>query len=471
MKKILLILTLSLVSIVNSKESPMAREIKKMKFKPLQWTVPTVGKDIEKLTLPSGTTVYLKENHDLPLVEITVYVKGGAAYLGHGEKLIPELLVNSMVKGGTSSFKPEEIIDSIEINAIRIDQRAEDEYITYTFTFQTKYTPLALKIMDEILFYPTFCEEEVEKEKAKIEDNWERYIEDANNLLNEATKKIVFSGNPLSTKPNLEKIKNIRGTHLKEIHGLFFQPKNMVISVVGDFNGEALKEQLKNVFSEDKNNAKELTLIKPGELAQRKVYFVQKNVPQGYIYFVQDIPSGYFEEVYPLILVGDILGGGFNSKIVSKVRNELGLAYDTYAYFSTLSNMKGVFYAFSATRSDALDQAIYHIEDAIKQMVEGNITQAELDFSKESFLSSTVTSIRSDWAFVQRLALRSLFGYPDDYFVRLREHISNQNLNDIKRVSSTYLKLDKMAIIVVGDSTQIDLKKLEKFGTIEILEY
>ncbi|MEO0235980.1 MAG: hypothetical protein ABIM02_04565, partial [candidate division WOR-3 bacterium] len=70
MKKILLILTLSLVSIVNSKESPMAREIKKMKFKPLQWTVPTVGKDIEKLTLPSGTTVYLKENHDLPLVEI-----------------------------------------------------------------------------------------------------------------------------------------------------------------------------------------------------------------------------------------------------------------------------------------------------------------------------------------------------------------------------------------------------------------
>ncbi|MQK95353.1 insulinase family protein, partial [Escherichia coli] len=49
-----------------------------------------------------------------------------------------------------------------------------------------------------------------------------------------------------------------------------------------------------------------------------------------------------------------MLGGGFNSKIISKVRNELGLAYETYSYFYTLSNMKGVFYAFSATRSDAV---------------------------------------------------------------------------------------------------------------------
>lgn len=471
MKRLLLLLILISAPLSAGKESPMAKEIKRMKFKPLNWSVPTVGKEIEKVELPSGAVLYLKENHDLPLIEISIFVKGGIAFLTSGDKLIPDLLLNSMLRGGTKSFKPDELIDSLEINAINIDSRAENEYLKFTFSFQPQFLELAIKLIDEILFYPAFSPDKVEEEKAKIENYWARYIDDAENLLSEVSKSVLFAGNPISSKPDFERFRKVTREDLVRIHKMFFQPKNMVISVVGDFKNLEMKSYLTNVFEAGKNNNYALSAITPQPLTERKVYFVQKEVPQGYVFIVQDAPCGYSRDLVPLLLVGDILGGGFNSKIVSKVRNELGLAYNTYAYFSVLSNIKGVFYAFTATRSDALHEAIYYMEEAIKQMINGNITRDELELSKESFLSSTVTSINNDWTYLQRLALGSLFGFPDNYLFKFRDEVAKQNLETIKQASAKYLQPEKMAIIVVGDSTKIDMKKLEEFGPLQIIEY
>jgi zinc protease len=471
MRRLFLLIILLSAPLLAGKESPMAKEIKRMKFEPLNWSIPTVGKEIEKVELPSGTVLYLKENHNLPLIEISIFIKGGIAYLAPGDKLIPDLLLSSMLKGGTKSFEPDELIDSIEINAIKIDSRVEDEYLRLTYSFQPQFLELAIKLIDEMIFYPAFNPEKVEEEKAKVENYWTRYIDDAENLLSEVSKSVLFTENPISSKPNLEKFRKVTREDLVKVHKMFFQPKNMVISVVGYFNSLEMKSYLIDVFDAYKNNDYALSVVTPKPLIERKVYFVQKEVPQGYVYIVQDAPCGYSRDLVTLLLVGDILGGGFNSKIVSKVRNELGLAYNTYAYFSVLSNIKGVFYAFTATRSDALHDAIYYMEEAIKQMINGNITKDELELSKESFLSSTVTSINNDWNYLQRLALRSLFGFPDDYLLKLRDEVAKQNLETIKQTSAKYLQPEKMAIIVVGDSTKIDMKKLEEFGPIQVIEY
>jgi zinc protease len=104
-------------------------------------------------------------------------------------------------------------------------------------------------------------------------------------------------------------------------------------------------------------------------------------------------------------------------------------------------------------------------------MVNGQISEEELKFSKDSFLNSTVTSIRSDWAYVQRLALRSLFGFPDDYFIKMQKAIDKITLDDIKEASKRYLKPDEISLIVVGDSTKLNLNELAKYGEIVRLNF
>lgn len=466
-KSLLLLLIVS--TMYGEKESPMAREIKKMKFEPLKWEVPAVGKDIKKVAGESGIVLYIKENHSLPLVEINVYIKGGPAYMEYGQKLHPWLIASCLMRGGTLSYDPDELIDSLEFNAIDINVKSNDEYFSLSMAFQPQFEELAIKLMEEILFKPRFDAEIVYNEKLKIINEWQRSMDDPGQLLYEASKEVLYNGHPLGSKPDFESFNAVTPQEILGIHKRFFQPKNMVVSVVGDINSDNLVNILFSVFDSKYNNDYDLELKPAPTLGERKVYFVQREIPQGYIHFVQDAPAGYFEDTYKISLVSDILGGGFNSKIVSKVRNELGLAYSTYAYFSSLTNLKGTFYAFSATRSDAVEQSIYCIEDVIKQMENGQISEEELNLSKESFLNSSVTSVRNDWAYVQRLALRSLFGFPDDYFERMNDEIKDLTLQDIKDASKEYLDHEKMSIIIVGDSTKINLKTIEKFGPIELL--
>lgn len=463
-----LIATLMFTSLVfgGGRESQMAKEIKRMKFNPLKWEVPEVGKEINKTVLPSGTIVYSKENSTLPIIEVTIFIKAGAAYLPEGYGLVPELLLRNMLRGGTKSFSPEELIDSIEYNAIQIRHRSENEYCSITFTFDKKARDLVEKLIYEILFAPRIDESVLNLEKARLMDDWRRTLDDPDEVLNTLTTMILYRGTPLEIAPDTLRLINITRTELLEIHKKFFQPKNMSVSIVGDFDIDWLEKFSRSTFNEDLNDSTVLVIPKSLPVEGKKVYFCQRPIEQGYVMLVQDAPNGYFDDVFKLFILSDILGGGFNSKIVSKVRNELGLAYETYAYFNILSNIKGGFYSFTATRSDAVNTSIYHILDAINQMVKGEITEEELKFSKDSFLNSTITSIRSDWAFVQRLALRNLFGFPDDYFLRMQRSINDIKLEDIKEASRIYLKPDEISLIVVGDSTKLNLSELEKYGEV-----
>ncbi|MDI6851203.1 MAG: pitrilysin family protein [bacterium] len=464
------VLLLSSLIFGDGKESQMAKEIRRMKFKPLKWSVPEVGKDIGKIALSSGTVIYLKENHTLPLIEVTIFVKGGAAYLPKGYGLIPELLLRNMLRGGTKSFSPEELIDSIEYNAILISHRVENEYSSITFTFDPKVINTAEKLIYEIIFEPRIDEKVLVLEKAKLLDDWRRTLDDPDEMTRILSTMILYRGTPLESPPDTIKLSNITREELLNIHRKIFQPKNMVVSIVGDFDRNWPETFGNCTFKDSLNDTTQLTIPKPQPVEGKKVYFCQRPIEQGYVMLVQDGPKGYSDDVFKVFIVGDILGGGFNSKIVSKVRNELGLAYATYAYFHILSSIKGGFYSFTATRSDAVTTSIYHIFDAINQMLNGNITEEELKFSKDSFLNSTVTSIRSDWAYVQRLALRSLFGFPDDYYKKMQEAIRNISLDDIKEASKTYLKPDSISMIVIGDSTKLNLNELSKYGEIIRME-
>ena len=121
MRKILLIGLLSLSILAGEMKSPMAKEVERMKFPPLKWDVPEVGKDI-KMLKENGSVIFLKENHNLPLVEITIYVRGGRLYTDPTDRAVCELLAPMLERGGTKDLSPEKFSDILDFNAISFTQ-------------------------------------------------------------------------------------------------------------------------------------------------------------------------------------------------------------------------------------------------------------------------------------------------------------------------------------------------------------
>ena len=57
----------------------------------------------------------------------------------------------------------------------------------------------------------------------------------------------------------------------------------------------------------------------------------------------------------------------------------------------------------------------------------------------------------------------SNFGYPDDYVTKRETIVNDMTVDEIKKLSNTYLDPNKMIYLVVGDA-KTQLKKLEKLG-------
>jgi len=469
MRKILLIGLLSLSILAGEMKSPMAKEVERMKFPPLKWDVPEVGKDI-KMLKENGSVIFLKENHNLPLVEITIYVRGGRLYTDPTDRAVCELLAPMLERGGTKDLSPEKFSDILDFNAISFSVDQGIDHYTIRLSCMKEVLDTAFYLLKQALFYPSFNERIMKVEIQNIKDTWRKNLETPSRALWILSDYVAYDGHPAGSLPDFTIFESRLKEKLQRIHRMFFVPEHMVIGVVGDVT----EEEIRNAFKDFKPDYKSEGLkddVKPfSEEPQKKVFFYNLQIPQGYILLQERVrvePS----DLYRVMLMNEILGGGgFTSRIVLKVRNEMGLAYSTYTYFSLFSSpLPTHFYAFSATRSDAVQDAIDAILNEIKRIRDEKVSEEEIKVAKDSYLNSTITRYSNDWRFIPRIVNLYFRDMPLDYYSKLAENINNVGIEDVLEAARKYINPDKLYILIVGDTTKIDLDKLRKFGEVEFV--
>lgn len=458
--------------ILFSQKSQMSKEIEKMKFPEIEWKVPEIGKDIDRVILKSNAILFIKEEKKLPLVNISIFLrKSGPAYLEYGEFLVSELFKEMLIKGGTSKYTPEEITKLLEANAIDISFQDEDELYRIDCSFLSELTDIAIPIIEEILFNPRFDENVMRLEKERVLDSFKRNLETPNQVLFYIRNYVLYPEHPASCYADINKFKELRRERLFEIHKLFFQPKNMIVSAIGDLDKEDFKNKIESISNAKYNYDKEPVLKDFKPMAKNKVFFYNLGIPQGYILILHEGENGYSEDFFDLTIMNDILGsGGFTSRIVSKVRNEKGLAYSTWGYYDKLSLFKGSFSGFSATKSDAVHDAVFYIIEEMKKIKTQKVKEAELKVAKESLINSTISRLGNPYNFMQRIADLELYKRPLDFYSKYVENVNKVSIDGIYEVAKKYLRPEDVSIIVVGDKSKIDTLKLKEFGELQFLE-
>lgn len=471
MKRIFIFILFTLT--LFAQKSQMAKDIEKIKFPEIDWKVPEIGKDIDRIILKSNAILFIKEEKKLPIVNISIFLKkSGPGYLEYGEFLVSELLKEMIIKGGTDKYTPEEITNLLETNAIDISVQDEDEIYRIDCSFLSNLTDIALPLIEEIIFKPRFDEKVMKLEMERVLDNFKRTMENPSSALFYLAGYVLFPEHPASRYADIEKFRNLKKERLFEIHKMFFQPKNMIISVIGDFNKDELKNKMETLFNDKYNNDLEIRDVKDFKpMAKNKIFFYNLRIPQGYIMIIHEGENKYSDDFFDLTIMNDILGwGGFTSRIVSKVRNEKGLAYSTWGYYDKLSLFKGSFKAFSATKSDAVYDAIYYIIEEMKRIKKEKVTDKELKIAKESLINSTISRLGNPYNFMSRVAGLELYERPLNFYSTYVENVKKVNIDGVYNAANRYLKPEDVSIIIVGDKSKIDTLKLKEFGNIEFIE-
>ncbi len=120
-------------------------------------------------------------------------------------------------------------------------------------------------------------------------------------------------------------------------------------------------------------------------------------------------------DYFALVVMNEILGGSFTSRLFKNVRSRMGLAYSVFGVYSADYDHPGVFYVGCQTKSKSTAQAIRAMSEEVKKITEAEVTDEELALAKESYLNSFVFNFDSKAEIVRRLMTYEYFGYPDRF--------------------------------------------------------
>jgi zinc protease len=160
-------------------------------------------------------------------------------------------------------------------------------------------------------------------------------------------------------------------------------------------------------------------------------------------------------DVPTLTVLDEILGNGFASRLMQKIRTELGLAYEVGGGFGFAYDHQDAFRVVALTQSASTVEATKQALGVIAGLTSRPFTQQELDRAKDDILTSFLFRYDTrDKVLAERERLE-FYGYPANYLETYKATLEKVTLADLDSAAQKYVHPDKLAVLVVGDAPQI----------------
>lgn len=403
----------------------------------------------KKLKLSNGLTVLLKKVDYLPLVSVQIWVKVGSIYETEHINGISHFLEHLVFKG-TYKYNMKELSKKIEYYGGILNAGTSKEYTVYYIDIPKEGLNDALDVLSQLVFFATFPEIEVEKERDVIIEEIKRLEDQPINILYENFNKLLFVKTPYRLRiiGNKENIKSLSREQIIEYYQKFYTPSNMLLSICGDIDYNEVEKlieekfgniQLKGEFKEPELNLKE-------ESTQSEILEVKKHKVQ-HLYFICGFLGPNFGDFD--LYVGDvtsiILGEGISSRLYKILKEEKKLVYEISSGFYTQFG-PSVFYILGICEPKNFNKSIELIKSIIFELKDNGPSEEELTKAKNIILTKwfthneTVHSIASTLAWWDMFAsLEELNSYIDNI-----NKVSKEDVKNFIRKYANYLTISAL---------------------------
>ena len=166
-----------------------------------------------------------------------------------------------------------------------------------------------------------------------------------------------------------ETLDSIKRDDIIRFYRNFYRPNNAILSVVGALSHEEVIRLLKRDLSGWKMEGIPAAKRYPiPELKEKVVVTVnreltQANIILGHIGIERSNPDYYAVSVMNYIFGG----GGFASRLMTRIRDDMGLAYDVHSFF-TSDRDKGVFQTGVQTKNESAKTVIEVILEEMRRI-------------------------------------------------------------------------------------------------------
>jgi zinc protease len=438
------------------------REIKAPALHPVTTPQP------KRIVLANGMVIFLQEDHELPLIRGSVQIHGGERNAPADKAGIASILGQSWRTGGTESKTGDQIDEMLESRAARVETGADADSMTVRFDTLKGDFNTVFPIFVELLQKPAFREEKINLAKTQARSAISRRNDEPGDIIAREANKLGYGADsPYVRQPEYATIESITRDDLLAFHHQFVYPNNIILGVVGDFDSAQMEKTLRSTFGSWSKGPQASVPALAGAPAKGGVYFIPKDdVTQANIAVVHSGAPQRNDPDYPAIVVmNEILSGGFSGRLMNHIRSKMGLAYGVSGGLVSNYDHPGVFRVRMGTKSETTLQSVGALRTEVADLLSQPFTDEELTHAKDSILNAYVfTADSKNKVLNQRMTLE-FYGYPADYYQKYPGNIQKVTSADVARVAKKYVRPDQLSVLVVGREKDFE-KPLSSLGSV-----
>lgn len=407
-----------------------------------------------KYKLNNGTRIVMEEVPYVNSISIGVFIRAGS--INENKKIngISHFIEHMLFKGTRNRTGKEiaEFIDNIggELNAF-----TETEYTCFYVRTLDKHIEEAIDILSDIINNPLFSDDDIENEKRVIIEEIKMYMDSPEDLVYNMLNETMFKDSSLSLPilGTLKSINNLQKEAIIDYYNKFYVPENMVISVAGNFNSKKVLAMLENKFCKKPCGNlmdKYLPSICESPLIKQNIKYKHKEIEQLNLCLGMEGIKRGDKDLYPLIIVNNVLGGCVSSRLFQKIREEKGLVYSIYSHLD-IYKTTGAFSIYAALSSDQIIKVAGLIYEEINRLMRDLMTKDELKKAKEQIKTSYILGLEDTFSRMANLGESELLLGRILPTQEILDTIDRIEMDDIERVVLKVFNKDKYNLVYVGN--------------------
>ena len=412
------------------------------------------GVKIQQWQTATGAEVYFVENHDLPIVDLSVNFSAGSVR-DTAEKSGLAGVTRYLMALGAAGMSDEVIANKMaDIGAILGGEFNSDRA---TFKLRTlsnaREQTQALDVFVKVLQKPDFPQTVLDREKARIIAGLQESATQPESIANNAFMAALYGKHPYSLDESgeVETISKINREDLQAFYAKHYGAKGSVIAMMGDLTREQANQIAENISG----NLPKASSLEPIASVTLPTQAIEQRIahPASQSHILLGYPGikRGDADLFPLYVGNYILGGGgFVSRLTEEVREKRGLVYSVYSYFMPMAEL-GPFQIGLQTKKEQADVALKLVRETLDKFLKDGVAEKELTAAKANIIGGFPMRIDRNAKILDYLAMIGFYHLPLNYLDEYNGNVDKVTVAQIKETFNRRLKPENFVTIVVGD--------------------
>jgi len=360
---------------------------------------------------------------------------------------------NFLLKNGTSKMSAFQISEHFEFFGSYLNRSCYSETSELTLHCLNKHVSKLVPVVAELITDSVFAQEELDIYKQNSKQRLKVSLGKSEFVASRLIDSYLFGENhPYGKYTNLEDYSALQREEVLEFYNKYYKQGRCIIFTAGKLP-DGLIELLEKHFGKlplRAHNGSTEGVEHPTEpAAERKKQVI--NDPDGVqaaIRLVRPFPNRQHPDFQKVMVLNNIFGGFFGSRLMTNIREDKGYTYGIHSYLLNHVKESGWMISTEAGREVSAD-SIKEVYNEMRDLREEPIDDEELMMTRNFMIGTILGDLDGPFQVIGRWKNIVLNNVGPDYFYKGIETIKTVSAAELQELANKYLQPDAFYELVV----------------------